>query len=63
MLVKPGGGWCGEECDRVAKMVNRRLQGQVRISVTPVRDVTRTPAGKLLRVVNSRQIEAYSKRA
>lgn len=61
MLVKVCTGWTEDERQRVERMINLRLQGQVRISVTAVDKVFRTGIGKQPRVVSSTQIEACSK--
>lgn len=61
MLVKPDGVWPEGERERIEVMVNRRLQKQVRITVRTVGEVHRTPAGKLLRVLSSKQIEDFGR--
>lgn len=58
-LVRVRDGWSEAERQRVEKRVNNRLQGQVVIEVVVVNEVYRTPQGKLLRVISSKQVEGY----
>lgn len=53
MLVSTIGEWSQAERDRVERMVNQRLQGQVSVTVREVGTLRRTPMGKLLRVASS----------
>jgi phenylacetate-CoA ligase len=61
MFVTPSGDWSENERQRVDRMINQRLQGQVRIFVIAVDKVYRTKIGKLPRVINSRQREQYAR--
>ncbi len=60
MLVSIMGNWSELERKRVEEMVNRRLQGQVQISVLEVDQLHRTRVGKLIRVMSSQQIAAMT---
>lgn len=61
LRVRPGEGWSEGERLRVESMVNRRIQGQVAVTVRAVDAMHRTRVGKLLRVVNSKQVAGFSK--